>query len=152
MRPTSDRVREAIFSMLGDISGAEVLDLFSGTGALAIEAVSRGAARATAVDDNTALLQANVERLGLHPRLKIVRSDAERFLRRDEGAYQLIFCDPPYTLADRLQGLLDSLIPPRLADGGRFVVESAARSPLTVTLEPAMERTYGNTRVGIYGA
>ena len=81
VRPTSDRVREAIFSALGDaVAGARVLDLYCGTGALAIEALSRGAATAVLVDRDTRPALGNVESLGLGERAELVRSDAERWL------------------------------------------------------------------------
>ena len=80
-RPTSDRVREALFSILGDVEGAAVLDLYCGTGALGIEAVSRGAAGAVLVDTHTALAYRNVSELGLGDRCEVVRSDARAYLR-----------------------------------------------------------------------
>ena len=76
MRPTTERVREAVFSILGDVGGARVLDLFCGTGALGLEALSRGAASAVLVDSDTALAQRNVEELELGDRAEVVRSDA----------------------------------------------------------------------------
>jgi 16S rRNA (guanine966-N2)-methyltransferase len=78
VRPTSDRAREALFAILGDVSGARVLDLFAGTGALAIEALSRGAASAVLVDSDSRLARRNVEGLGLSDRCEFVRSDAQR--------------------------------------------------------------------------
>ena len=151
VRPTSDRVREAVFSILGDVSGAVVLDLFSGTGALGIEALSRGAARATLVDTHTTLPRRNVQRLGLEGRCEVVRADALRFLRRAGGGFDLVFCDPPYKLADRLEADLDPLIPRRLADGGRVIVESAARRPLELSLPVLVDRRYGDILVRVYG-
>jgi 16S rRNA (guanine966-N2)-methyltransferase len=150
VRPTSERVREAIFSILGDVAGARVLDLWCGSGALAIEAISRGAAEATLVDLQHALARRNVEALELAERCEVVRGDALRFLRRDAGSYELIFCDPPYRLADRLEDELESLAAPRLAEDGRLIVESAARRPLRIGLPALAERDYGDTRVGIY--
>jgi 16S rRNA (guanine966-N2)-methyltransferase len=102
-RPTSDRVREALFSLLGPIDGAEVLDLFAGTGALGIEALSRGAVRAVFVERNHAALsalEANLTALDLHePEAETRRADALGALRtareRDE-TYDLVFVDPPY--------------------------------------------------------
>ncbi len=80
VRPTSDRVREAIFSALGDVEGTRVLDLYTGTGALAIEALSRGAARATLVDRDTRAALGNVRNLGLEDRAELVRSDVPAWL------------------------------------------------------------------------
>ena len=118
VRPTTERVREAIFSILGDVAGARVLDLFCGSGALAIEALSRGAAEATLVDTRPATARRNLEALGLAERARTVRSDAARFLRRAEASsFDLVLCDPPYRLADRLAGDLDPLIRRALANG-----------------------------------
>jgi len=150
MRPTSDRVREALFSILGEIGGVAVLDLYCGTGALGIEALSRGAARATLVDTSTALARRNVAMLDLERRCEIVRSDAPRYLRRAHRRFDLIFCDPPYRLADRLEAELDSLIPGRLAKGGRLILESASRRPLELGLPLVAERRYGDTLIRIY--
>lgn len=150
VRPTSDRVREALFSILGDVDGARVLDLFCGTGALGIEALSRGAASATLVDTHTALARRNVSELGVGDRCEVVRSDARAFLRRERRRFDLVFCDPPYRLADRLEGDLDSLMPERLAPGGRLIVEGAACRPLRLTLPAVTERRYGDTLVTIY--
>jgi 16S rRNA (guanine966-N2)-methyltransferase len=150
VRPTSDRVREALFSILGDVSGKTVLDLYSGTGALAIEALSRGAADATLVDVRTSLARRNIAALGLAGRTEVVRSDALSYLRRSRRRFDLILCDPPYRLADRLEAQLETLIPARLAEDGLFVAESAARRPLRLGLEAVDERRYGDTHVGIY--
>ena len=152
VRPTADRVREALFSMLGDVGGTAVLDLFCGTGALAIEAVSRGGAAATLVDRRTSLARRNVAQLGLADRCDVVRSDVISYLRRAAARWDLIFCDPPYRLADRLEGELDSLIPERLAEGGRLITESAARRPLTLGLPLLTERRFGDTLIRIHGA
>jgi 16S rRNA (guanine966-N2)-methyltransferase len=150
VRPTSDRVREAVFSILGDIEGTAVLDLYCGTGALGIEAISRGAARATLVDTHTSLARRNVDELGVGDRCDVVRSDARAYLRRTRRAFDLIFCDPPYRLAHRLEGELDSLIGNRLAPGGRLIVEGSARRPLRLDLPLLAERRYGDTMVMIH--
>lgn len=152
VRPTADRVREALFSILGDaVAGASVLDLFCGTGALGIEALSRGAAGATLVDSDPRLARRNVTDLGLEGRAAVVRADALAFLRRQEGRFDLILCDPPYNIADRLEGELDSLIAPRLDQGGRLIVESSARRPLELgSLPLETERRYGEALVRVY--
>jgi 16S rRNA (guanine966-N2)-methyltransferase len=150
VRPTADSVREALFSILGDVGRKVVLDLFCGTGALAIEALSRGAARATLVDIETSLAHRNVRALGLEDRCEVVRSDALRYLRRASRRFDLIFCDPPYRLAPRLEGELDSLIPERLAEGGSVITESATRRPLRLDLPVARERRYGDTMIRIH--
>jgi 16S rRNA (guanine(966)-N(2))-methyltransferase RsmD len=157
VRPTSDRVREAIFSALGErVVGARVLDLYCGTGALAIEALSRGAERAVLVDQDTRPALGNVQRLGLADRTELVRSDAGRWLRQVSpagaaGKFDLVFVDAPYKLADRVSLDLNEQLPLLLADGGRAVVESGARRPLRLdSLEPLRQRRYGAADVTIY--
>jgi 16S rRNA (guanine966-N2)-methyltransferase len=152
VRPTAERAREAIFSILADrLRDARVLDLYCGTGALAIEAISRGAARAVLVDTDPRLARANVASLELGDRAEVVRSDVARFLRRSGERFDLILCDPPYNIADRLEGNLDSLISPRLAEGGRVIVESSARRPLALArLGLETERRYGEALVRVY--
>jgi 16S rRNA (guanine966-N2)-methyltransferase len=150
IRPTADRVREAIFSILGDVEGARVLDLFCGTGALGIEALSRGAARATFVDTRTTVVRRNVGALDLEDRCRIVRGDAIRHLRRDRARFDLVFCDPPYKLADRVGAQLDQLVPDRLREGGRLIVETAARHPFELSLPLLTERRYGDTLVRVH--
>ena len=134
VRPTSDRARETLFSILGDVSDLSVLDLYSGTGALAIEAISRGADSAVLVDKAPALARRNVTELGLERRCEIVRGDAVRYCERSADRFGLIFCDPPYRLADRLEPRLAEHVPPLLARWGRLVVESPARRPLELGL------------------
>jgi 16S rRNA (guanine966-N2)-methyltransferase len=152
VRPTTERVREAIFSILGEVAGARVLDLFCGSGALAIEALSRGAAEATLVDTRPATARRNLEALGLAERTRTVRSDAARFLRRAEpSSFDLVLCDPPYRLADRLAGDLDPLIRRALANGGRVMVETSPDRPLPLGLPLVTERGYGDTLIRIHG-
>jgi 16S rRNA (guanine966-N2)-methyltransferase len=150
VRPTSDRAREALFSMLGDVGGLDVLDLFAGTGALAIEALSRGAASATLVDTRPGPARANVEALDLGDRATVVAEDALEFLGREAGRYDLILCDPPYRLAARLGPDLDQPLLAHLRPGGRIVAESSARDPLDLGLEPWRERRYGEALLRIY--
>ncbi len=157
VRPTSDRVREAIFSALGDqVAGAVVLDLYCGTGALAIEALSRGAERAVLVDRDTRPALGNVERLGLGERTELVRADACRWLakREEEGGtdrFDLVFVDAPYRLADRVGQEIDTHLPRLLVPGGRVVVESGARRPLRLaSLEQVRQRRYGAADVAFY--
>ncbi|HEX6455673.1 MAG TPA: RsmD family RNA methyltransferase [Solirubrobacterales bacterium] len=159
VRPTSDRVREAIFSALGDrVEGARVLDLYCGTGALAIEALSRGAEAAVLVDQDTRPALGNVQRLGLGERAELVRADAGRWLgqvssSQAAGKFDLVFIDAPYRLADRVSRDLNEHLATLLADGGRAVVESGARRPLRLeSLEPLRRRRYGAADVTIYGA
>jgi 16S rRNA (guanine966-N2)-methyltransferase len=158
VRPTSDRVREAIFSVLGErVRGARVLDLYSGTGALAIEALSRGAASAVLVDRDTRPSLGNVERLGLGDRAELVGADVGRWLAGfdpgpEDTRFDLIFVDAPYRLADRVAQELNTHIPRLLAADGRAIVESGARGPLALdALERLRQRRYGAADVSIYG-
>jgi 16S rRNA (guanine966-N2)-methyltransferase len=151
VRPTTGKVREAVFSILGGVEGARVLDLFAGSGALGIEALSRGAAEATFVDSRPAAVERNVSALDLADRARVVGSDAVRFLRRGgELGFDLVLCDPPYKLADRLRGDLVHLIPAALAPGGRAMIESSPQSPLELELPVVTEREYGDTVVRLY--
>jgi 16S rRNA (guanine(966)-N(2))-methyltransferase RsmD len=158
VRPTSDRVREAIFSALGErVADARVLDLYCGTGALAIEALSRGAATAVLVDRDTRPALGNVQRLGLGERADLVRADVGRWLREVSsapaaGKFDLVFVDAPYRLADSVAQDLNTHLPQLLAADGRAVVESGARRPLRVdSLESLRQRRYGAADVTIYG-
>jgi 16S rRNA (guanine966-N2)-methyltransferase len=155
-RPTSDRVREALFSILGArIPGARVLDLFAGSGALGIEALSRGAAQALFVDDAAAAvkaIRANLEALGAQAEVR--RADALSFLaaaRRDGAQYDLVFLDPPYRLAERLAPALSEALPAVLAPGAVAVAESDRRAPLGLTLPLHDERRYGDTLIRFHG-
>jgi 16S rRNA (guanine966-N2)-methyltransferase len=156
-RPTSDRVREALFSMLGDIEGAVVLDLFAGTGALGIEALSRGAAKAVFVErDGSALsaLEGNLAKLGVDgEEAEIRRGDAFGALRRArEGkeTYDLVFIDPPYRQARDWEPELSAILPSLLGPDARVVLESDRRAPMGLALEIEQERRYGNTNITIH--
>ena len=158
VRPSSDRVREAIFSALGDrVAGARVLDLYCGTGALAIEALSRGAATAVLVDRDTRPALGNVERLGLGARTELIRSDVGRWLgapveETNAPGFDLVFVDAPYRLADRVEHDLETHLPRLLARDGRAIVESGAGKPLRISsLERLRQRRYGAADVSIYG-
>jgi 16S rRNA (guanine966-N2)-methyltransferase len=155
-RPTSDRVREALFSVLGDrVDGARVLDLFAGSGALGIEALSRGAAHATFVDSAPAAIRsltANLSALGADAEVR--RADARRFLGAASANgrhYDLVFLDPPYRLAGRLGGELAAALPAVLAPGAVVVTESDRRVPLELELALIDERRYGDTLIRIHG-
>jgi len=154
VRPTSERVREAIFSALGErVADATVLDLYAGTGALAIEALSRGAARATLVDRDTRPALGNVANLGLEERADLVRADAGQWLAAaEEPGFDLIFVDAPYKLADPVAQELNTHLPRLLALGGRAIVESGAGRPLRLdSLERLRQRRYGAADVSFYG-
>jgi 16S rRNA (guanine966-N2)-methyltransferase len=151
-RPTSDRVREAIFSSLGErVIGATVLDLFAGSGALGLEAASRGASTVTFIENARASLDAiehNLESFqrnrGVNCRFKVIRADAFRMPVLGES-FSLIFADPPY--GDAAQKVLALPLP--LAPGGLLVLESAKRNPLATEDGWSVKREaiYGDTRV-----
>jgi 16S rRNA (guanine966-N2)-methyltransferase len=154
-RPTSDRVREALFSILeARVVDARVLDLFAGSGALGIEALSRGAAEATFVDSAPAAIRsikANLEALGAQAEVR--RADARRFLSGASGEarqYDLVFLDPPYRLARRLGAELTTALSAVLAPGATVVAESDRRAPLELELPILDERRYGDTLIRIH--
>jgi 16S rRNA (guanine966-N2)-methyltransferase len=151
-RPTADRVREALFSMLGDVTGARVLDLYAGSGALGIEALSRGAASAVFVERDAraaAAIQANLDTVGAEA--EVSRQDALAFVRRDRRSYDLVFCDPPYDSGPRIAAPLAEGLPALLSTDARIVTESDKRNPLELPFPLLRERTYGDTRIAIHG-
>jgi 16S rRNA (guanine966-N2)-methyltransferase len=159
-RPTSDRVREALFSALGPVGGARVLDLFAGSGALAIEALSRGAQHAVLVERDrraAAVIRRNLGDLGLGGEEAELRvRDALRALQDASAAaetYDLVFIDPPYRLAAGLGPDLAAALEPVLASGARVVGESDRRAPLDLPgLGTTFERRYGDTLLRIHTA
>ncbi|HET9073851.1 MAG TPA: 16S rRNA (guanine(966)-N(2))-methyltransferase RsmD [Solirubrobacteraceae bacterium] len=156
VRPTADRVKEALFSMLGPLDGLAVLDLFAGSGALGIEALSRGAASAVFVDGSeaaTTVIAANLRALGAQG--EIVRRPVRAYLdaaRSQQALYDLVFLDPPYRLATDLGPELSSTLPPVLARGARVVAECDRRLPLQLPLALDTERCYGDTLIRIHHA
>jgi 16S rRNA (guanine966-N2)-methyltransferase len=154
-RPTADRVREALFSILGDrVHDARVLDLFAGSGALGIEALSRGAREATFVDNAAPAIRAigtNLEALGADA--QVVRAEARRFVggaSRSGRQYDLVFLDPPYRLATSLGRDLSAALAAVLAPGAVVVTESDRRAPLEIDLPLEDERRYGDTLIRIH--
>jgi 16S rRNA (guanine(966)-N(2))-methyltransferase RsmD len=141
--------------LAGRVGGARVLDLFAGSGALGIEALSRGAASATFVDSAPAALKAlraNLDALGADAEVR--RQDARRFLAGASAAarqYDLVFLDPPYRLASRLGGELSAILPAVLAPEGVAIAESDRRDPLDLELPLLDERRYGDTLIRIHG-
>lgn len=166
-RPTSDRVREALFSILearaaraagaegaSSFTGARVLDLFAGSGALGLEALSRGAASAVFVDSARPAVEAvraNLAALGLDA--TVHRRDAPAALRDAAvrgDAYDLVFLDPPYRPAAGLAAQLREALPAVLEPGARVVAESDRRAPLALGLAVSDERRYGDTLIRIH--
>jgi 16S rRNA (guanine966-N2)-methyltransferase len=156
VRPTSDRVREAIFSSLGDrVTGASVLDLFAGTGALGLEAASRGAASVIFVERSpqaVAVLEKNVLSVrrspGVKTEVRVLRGNVFRQLAKLNRQFSIIFADPPYGAAAQLL-LADDLLPGLLAPGAVLVLESAKRDLLRIEApwQIGRENIYGDTRV-----
>jgi 16S rRNA (guanine966-N2)-methyltransferase len=146
-RPTSDRVRESAFNLIGPVEGAEVLDLFAGSGALGLEALSRGARHATFVEhdrDACRIIDANLDKLGL--KATVLQLDAVRALVQERRTYDLVLCDPPYDYDP-------TRIVPQLAraltENGLLVWESSSREPAPEVpgLRQRTTRTYGSARL-----
>jgi 16S rRNA (guanine966-N2)-methyltransferase len=148
-RPTSDRVREAVFNALdslGAVDDARVFDAFAGSGALGIEALSRGAAHVTFAETDAAALEvigANLRSLGLTDAARVVPAPAERALA--QGPFDLVLLDPPYAF-DRWEDLLVA-VAGALADGGVALVESDHEVTLPPALVGIRSKTYGGTVV-----
>lgn len=158
-RPTSDRVREALFSTLGPLDDAVVVDLFAGSGALGLESLSRGAASALFVEKHAAavrVLRKNVEALGLRERAQIVSGDVQRGPRGELPPIDLLLVDPPYALVARasfVSSLAPWLTPDQLAEDARLVLEHARRDDPPELPEmgaPERSRRYGDTVLSFY--
>jgi 16S rRNA (guanine966-N2)-methyltransferase len=154
-RPTSDRVRESLFSVLGpSVAGARVLDLYAGSGALGIEALSRGAATAVFVDRAPAAIKAiraNLAALEIEAEVLLMpaRTALRTAARRGE-AYDLVFLDPPYRHDAELGRELSEALPAVLAPGARVVSESDRRDRLALDLHLTDERRYGDTVIRVH--
>ena len=150
-RPTSDRVRENVFNILGPLDGAEVLDLYAGSGAMGLEALSRGAAQAVFVDDDRDAVRAierNLDKLRL--RGTVLCRDAIAVLATEKRKYDLVLVDPPYDMFSDLQPQLARFLPTVLGDDGVVVLETDARVEPELPLEVRTSRKYGQTRVTVY--
>jgi 16S rRNA (guanine(966)-N(2))-methyltransferase RsmD len=156
-RPTSDRVRENIFNLVGPVDDAKVLDLFAGSGALGIEALSRGAATAVFVEQDVEAVRAiesNLDRLRLTG-ARVVRGDVPRTIAQEATAgakYDLVLVDPPYGMLTEIQPRLARHLPPLLAADGLLVVETDARTEPELPLPLRTSRKYGQTRVTLFEA
>jgi 16S rRNA (guanine966-N2)-methyltransferase len=156
-RPTSDRVRENVFNLVGPVEGARVLDLFAGSGALGIEALSRGAASAVFVErapEAVRAIERNLDRLRLTG-ARVVCGDVLRAIAQGVAAgaeYDLVLVDPPYAVLTEIQPRLARHLPPLVAAGGLLVVEADARVELELPLPERASRRYGQTRVTVFEA
>jgi 16S rRNA (guanine966-N2)-methyltransferase len=154
-RPTSDRVRENIFNLVGPVDDALVLDLFAGSGALGIEALSRGAASAVFVErdaDAVRTVERNLDRLRLTG-ARVVHGDVLHTLAREAHAgakYDLVLVDPPYGMLIEIQPRLARHLPQLLAADGVVVVETDVRTEPELPLPVRTSRKYGHTRVTIF--
>jgi 16S rRNA (guanine966-N2)-methyltransferase len=151
-RPTSDRVRENIFNLLGPVDDAVVLDLYAGSGAMGLEALSRGAAQAVFVERDPGALRAiekNLDKLRL--RGTVLRQDAVAVLAGENRKYDLVFVDPPYDMYPDLEPQLARYLPTVLSDNAVVVVETDARVEPSLPLAQRTSRKYGSARVTVYG-
>jgi 16S rRNA (guanine966-N2)-methyltransferase len=149
-RPTSDRVRENAFNLIGPVADADVLDLFAGSGALGLEALSRGAASVTFVEsdrDAVRTINANLDKLKL--RGSVLQQDAVRAASGDRRTYDLVLCDPPYDYDDaRLLPHLAKLV----SADGVLVYETSGRAdpPDVPGLDVRTSRKYGSARLTLF--
>ena len=155
-RPTSDRVREAAFNLIGPVDDASVLDLFAGSGAMGLEALSRGAANAVFVENDREAcrtIDRNLDKLRLTG-ARMIQQDALRALAAEGAAgrrYDLVLVDPPYEMFSSLQNGLSAYLPAVLADDGLVVVETAARDePELPPLRKRTSRRYGSARITLF--
>ncbi len=153
-RPTSDRVRESLFaalgSLLGGFDGVRALDLFAGSGALGLEALSRGAAHADLVESDSRVvrtIQRNVTDLAADARVH--RSTVERFVARPGGPWDLVFIDPPYALPTAEVAAIVAALRPSLAPDAVVVVERSSRDPFVWPegFDTLRDKVYGETHL-----
>jgi 16S rRNA (guanine966-N2)-methyltransferase len=154
-RPTGDRVREAAFNLIGPVDEMAVLDLFAGSGAMGLEALSRGAASAVLVESEREAqrtIERNLEKLGLKG-ARILKHDAKRALAAEVAAgrrYDLVLVDPPYRMLDSLLPTLSTYLPSLLAEDGIVVVESPAGEHPELPFPERTSRTYGSVRLTVF--
>ena len=149
-RPTSDRARESAFNLIGPLDGATVLDLFAGSGAMGLEALSRGAASCVFIEQSRAACRTINENLDhLQLRGTVIQQDALRALAAERRTYDLVLCDPPYDYAqhDRLAPYLPAVLAPE----GLLVYETAAKvEPQIEGLTIRTSRKYGSARLTLF--
>jgi 16S rRNA (guanine966-N2)-methyltransferase len=155
-RPTSDRVRENVFNILGPVDGAAVLDLYAGSGAMGLEALSRGAVRAVFVErdgDAARTIERNLDKLRLSG--TVLRQDAVTALATEAGSgrkYDLVLIDPPYDMYADIEPRLARYLPSVLAAAGIVVVETDVRVEPELPLAQRTSRKYGSVRITVYEA
>jgi 16S rRNA (guanine966-N2)-methyltransferase len=154
-RPTGDRVKEALFDLVGPVDGASALDLFAGSGALGIEALSRGAETCVFVETDRGaarVIARNLERLELAG-ATVEQRDVTAVLRHELGRgrlYDLVLCDAPYERWATLEPTLAGLLPGVLAPDGVLAVETDARVEPQLPLDLVTTRRYGSARITIF--
>lgn len=152
-RPTADRVKEALFSMLADrVSGAKVLDLFAGSGALGLECISRGAERCDFVEANPKaadVVKKNIEKAQFTQEATLCRVDFRQFLKGAASAYDLIFLDPPYRSGFYQEALRMIAERELLAPGGRIIAEWDVEKPEFLPFTEEKEKAYGRVHISI---
>ena len=155
VRLTGDRVREAIFNLVGPVDGTSVLDLFAGSGALGIEALSRGAGRCVFAESDRGavrVIRENLERTRLTGAV-VEQRDVIALLREERSrgrSYDLVICDPPYGRWAEMEAPLAELLPGVLSPDGLLMVETDERVEPQLPLDPVTSRRYGSARVTIF--
>ena len=147
--PMSDRVRGALFNILGDVSGLSVLDAFAGSGALSFEAISRGAARAVALESDRLaqkVIAENIESLGVEEETKLIKASAGAWLSTSSDTFDIVICDPPYN--DLQPNLLAKLVE-RVTAHGTFVLSWPGRkeAPEFEGFQQVEARSYGDAQL-----
>jgi 16S rRNA (guanine966-N2)-methyltransferase len=154
-RPTGDRVREALFGIVGPVDGAAVLDLYAGSGALGLEALSRGARRCVFVERDGAacrVIRSNLESLGMTGAI-VLQRDALAVLGEERAAdrrYDLVLLDPPYDRWASLEPRLSEALPAVVSRDGLVVLETDARLEPTLPLDRVTTRRYGSARLTVF--
>ncbi|MBA3244412.1 MAG: 16S rRNA (guanine(966)-N(2))-methyltransferase RsmD [Actinobacteria bacterium] len=151
-RPTGDRVREAAFNLIGPVEGASVLDLYAGSGALGLEALSRGVASVTFVESDRAacrMISENLAKLRFTG-ARVVCADAVWTLRQETRAYDLVLVDPPYEQWAELEPKLAAPLARVLARDGLLVVETSSRTEPALPLALRTSRRYGSARLTLF--
>jgi 16S rRNA (guanine966-N2)-methyltransferase len=153
VRPTSEMVREAVFNALGPIGGLSVLDLFAGSGALGLEALSRGAAGCTFVEKDpgvAGVLRENIGVLDYEAVCRVMVADyrkaVEALVKTGKG-FDLLFVDPPYRILGEVESSLTPWVASLMSAGGVVVIESDSEAQPSLGLAPVFARTYGDTKI-----